>query len=212
METLLSAFASPGDTANIFLTPFLRCTIFELVHHRVLTSHAAYHGGVPPIYVDVILSLKKPMCSMFVQCDVLIYSAQVVSKNMRHAYSVIRHGIRNYLSRRKDQTEVLEVPSLLRRRTDKSADSSAAHVALQSANNRKFTRRTTPQENPTGKILNMKTTTYDSGNKAKSKGNNTPTHKSASTGRYKTDLRPFPTEHPPTDPGIIIAPTKHSLN
>lgn len=98
---LLSAFTTPVDTANIFVTPFLTCTIATLFHLKVLLSKSAYHREVPAEYVDAVLAFTKNMFSIHVyECEVPILSVQVVAQQLRHVDTIIQRGLQNFLPSR----------------------------------------------------------------------------------------------------------------
>lgn len=97
MDTLLSAFITPGDTADIFVTHLLRCTTTALDHLKMMTSHTAYHGEVPLAYVDAISAFTKNMYSMLIECVVPIRSAHVVAQQFLHVDSVTKHGLQEFL-------------------------------------------------------------------------------------------------------------------
>lgn len=103
------------------------------------------------------------MYSTFIPCQVPIRSAQVVGQQMQHVDSVIQHGHKSFLQRRKWYSEVRAVPPPPLHRKDTLACSSASHAPLQTATSKKSTRLTTPQETALGKTQtrNLETTTYN---------------------------------------------------
>lgn len=164
MNTLLSAFTTSGDTANIFVTHFLCCTTAALVHLKVPKSQASYHREVLWVNVDSFSSFMKNMYSKFIECYVPIRSAQVFAQQIRHVNSVIQPGLQDFLLRLQGYMNVRMVPSLPENRAETAACSSAAHDALQSINTKNWTQQTRSQEKPNAQnqMLNLTQTVYRS--------------------------------------------------
>lgn len=67
MSTFIVAFTEPGDIANMFCTPFVRCTTSELVHLNGLSTEAAYHRQLATDYVNDIMVFTRKMYELVVR-------------------------------------------------------------------------------------------------------------------------------------------------
>lgn len=131
MHTILSTFATLGDTVNIFVKRFLHCTTTRLVHIKVLTSQTENHRAFPATCVHAISVFTKNMYSMFIECDFPIGFALVILQHLGHVDTVIQCDLQHFSPYLQGYMNVCTVPCVPPNRTETASGSSAAHDALQ---------------------------------------------------------------------------------
>lgn len=79
---MMPTFSIPGDTANLFCTPFLHCTSSALVALNVLTPQQVYRNRLPQYSIDALTTFTGNMYTFFVDDNHPLRSVTIVANQM----------------------------------------------------------------------------------------------------------------------------------